>query len=233
MLVTSIFASLPKANPLCKFSCDHYTNISLLQLLWLSPIFFFLSFEIFVRCLRCNRIQLHWVFFLSANSEQIDQVYSCSEQGEETFQCCRHICRKTMYRWNSLVNTEKTPSYLFLLGRAGAQCQPAHTYTWQGEWEGSQFLSMFRGLISLSLPLGIHCYHQHGHLLCPFLCKTRHVIYCNISQVLGKCTVRNMQSRRELSVLDVRLQIFLASPFKHRMAFVREDLKEIMETIQS
>lgn len=40
MLVTSIFASLPKANPLCKFSCDHYTNISLLQLLWLSPIFF-------------------------------------------------------------------------------------------------------------------------------------------------------------------------------------------------
>lgn len=31
--------------------------------------------------------------------------------------------------------------------------------------------------------------------------------------------MRNMQSSRELSVLVVRLQMFLGSTFKHRMAF--------------
>lgn len=84
MLVTSIFVPSPKANPLCKFSCDHYTNISLLQLLWLSPRFFAFPLNFLLDVWDATEFSYtEFFFFLSANSEQVDQVCSRSEPGEE------------------------------------------------------------------------------------------------------------------------------------------------------
>lgn len=85
---------------------------------------------------------------------------------------------------------------------------------------GKAILSVFRDRNSVFLPFSIHCCHQHRHLLTPFLWKRRVVIYYNISPFFWRCSVRNIQSSRELSVLAVRLQMVLASTFKHRIAYV-------------
>lgn len=94
-----------------------------------------------------------------------------------------------------------------------------HTHLARGVG-GRAVLSVFRDMNSRFLPFSIRCCHQHRHLLTPFLWKRRVVIYYNISLFFSRCSVRNMQSSRELSVLAVGLQMVLASTFKHRIAYV-------------